>query len=50
MIGRMARAHGHSVDDYLEAIYFLVSPIDTLPFASIADKAASGLIVRLCAT
>lgn len=23
----MARAHGHSVDDYLEAIYFLVSPI-----------------------
>ena len=23
----MSRPHGHSVDDYLEVIYFLVSPI-----------------------
>ena len=27
MICRVAHAHGHSPEDYLEAIYFLVSPI-----------------------
>jgi DtxR family Mn-dependent transcriptional regulator len=27
MIGAVAHAHGHSPEDYLEAIYFLVSPI-----------------------
>jgi len=35
----MSKPHGHSVDDYLEAIYFLVSPIGEYQPAPVAIAA-----------
>ena len=35
----MSKPHGHSVDDYLEAIYFLVSPVGEYQPAPVAIAA-----------